>query len=115
MRVPLGGPQRPGFTAGDSRGDERTCRAQRLRVLDPHPIPSPLTCVRRRALMTATVEAALVAPGAVAVVGAEFSAHPHAPVILRTHPWLICGGGDIDALLDVFRGFDRIKGTRLKN
>lgn len=86
MKVPLGAPQRPGFTAGDKNNSDPARFDERPRVL-----AAALTCVRRGALMTATVGAALVTAGTVAVVGAEFSAHSHAPVILGTDPWFICG------------------------
>lgn len=82
MWVVLGGPQRPGFTAGDKNNRDPARLDERLRVRG-----AALTYVRRGALMTTTVKAALVTAGTVAVVRAEFNAQSHAPVILGTHSW----------------------------
>lgn len=103
MKVPLGAPQRPGLTAGDKNTSDPARLDERLRVL-----AAALTSVRRGALMTTTVGAALVTAGTVAVVRAEFSAHSHAPVILGTHPWFICGeDGNTNMFVSTFRGFNR--------
>lgn len=94
MKVPLGKPQRPLFTAGDKNSSDPVRSDARLRVL-----AAALTYVRRCALMAATVGAALLIAGTVAVVRAELSAQSHGPVSLGTSPWFICGeDGDTNTL-----------------
>lgn len=100
MEAPLGGAQTPAFTVGDKNKCDYSRRTERLWVL-----AAALTYVRRGALVSAAVGAALGQDGilAVAVGVAEFSAHSHAPVIPRTHG---CGEGRGYTVVNTFKRFD---------
>lgn len=96
----MGGPQTPAFTVGDKNECDYSCCTGRLWVL-----AAALTYVRRGALVSTAVGAALGQDGilAVAVVVAEFSAQSHAPVIPRTHG---CGEGRGHTVVNISKRFD---------